>query len=184
MAVRDLHDYFDDGALDYPGVPSRAFPEGKSYRVPGPEAKTGLWLTAIADLGVKKASGKELSEADTASLTLDDSEEITWYRRILGPAYDEMIADGVKMSVLKRIGDDAYLCFSLSVDVADVVLRASGKASARANRATRRATGTGTTRRRKAGSTSATAGTDIPARIPAPISTRSPSDGPDQAKTA
>jgi hypothetical protein len=140
MATRDLSAFFDDGALEYPGIRSTAHPDGKTYKVPSPDARTGAWLASIAELGVRSASGAEMAQEDAAKLKLDDEQERTWYQRILGPAYDEMIADGVAWVMLKRVGDDAYLCFGLDEDVADMVLASQGEPQARANRATRRAT--------------------------------------------
>lgn len=169
MATRDLSAYFDDGALDYPGVPSKAFPDGKTYRVPSPDAKTGVWFAAIAELGAKQAGGVTITPEETASLILDDAQELVWYERVLGSAYQQMLDDGVSWTLLKRIGDDAYLCFGLSATVADVVLAAQGEALARANRAGRRKS----TARKPAGSNSRRASGVTRARTRNPASTPS-----------
>lgn len=150
--LRDLSEFLDEG-LVYP-LPASAFtveagaeprfPDGKTYTVPSPDAKNGLWLTAMADLAVKATTGGKVSDADLNRLKLDDDEERTFYQRVLGTAYDEMLADGVKWTALQTIGRDAYLCFAMSQDAADRVLAQTlagqGEALARANRATRRAT--------------------------------------------
>lgn len=172
MATRDLSAFFDDGTLEYPGVPSSAHPEGKTYKVKSPDAKTGVWFASIAELGVKAANGTAMSADDAAKLILDDDEEMTWYQRVLGAAYDEMLTDGVSWVLLQRIGDDAYLYFGLDQDVADVALASSGKAIARANRATRRAA-TKSTARKPAGSKSARASTGTQGRTRSRASTPS-----------
>jgi hypothetical protein len=150
MALRDLGAFLEDDGLEYPlraasfedpsKHPDAKHDDGtyaKKYKVPSPSAKVGLWLTALADIGVKANSGGEVSPADLAAIKLDDDEERTLYQRVLGGAYDEMLADGVKWTVLQRIGQDAYLCFAMSTQVADSAL-SLGEAPARPNRATRR----------------------------------------------
>lgn len=159
MTERDLSAFFDDGALDYPGVPSRAHPEGKTYRVPSPDAQTGLWLATLADIGRKAAVGGTLTKLEEASLKLDDEQEQTLYQRVLGNAYDEMLADGVPWTVLKRIHDDAYMCFAMDQDLADSILDNLGKLKARSNRALKK---TKSTPRKTAGSKSAPVSTGTP----------------------
>lgn len=173
MATRDLSAFFEDGALTYPGVPSTAHPAGKTYTVPSPDAKTGAWLSAIADLGVMAANGAKLSEQDASQLKLDDDKQRTFYQRVLGSAYDEMLADGVSWAMLQLVGDDAYLCFGMDEDVADLVLASLGKAQARENRATRRLAKTQATAPKTAGSKSGRASTATRARTRSPASTRS-----------
>lgn len=153
MALRDLAAYLEDDGLEYP-LPSSGFadpskfPDGKTYKVPSPSAKTGLYLTGLADLGTKAAAGADLSTSDLATLQLDDDGEKSLYQRVLGPVYDEMLADGVKWTVLQQIGQDAYLCFAMSSSVADTAL-SLGKAPP-PNRRTRRAVAKKTAGRRSA----------------------------------
>lgn len=180
MALRDLAAFLEDDGLDYP-VPAASFgndADGNSrfpadractnadceakgqhvhYAVPSPDAKTGLWLAGLADIGARAARGDEVDAKALAKIRLDDNEERTLYQRVLGNAYDEMVADGVKWTALQRMGQDAYLCFALSQEVADVAL---GEAPARANRATRRATAKTAGRR----SARASTGTATPTR--------------------
>lgn len=159
MALRDLAAYLEDDGLEYP-LPSSGFadpskfPNGKTYKVPSPSAKTGLYLTGLADLGTKAVAGADLSTSDLATLQLDDDEEKTLYQRALGPVYDEMLADGVKWTALQKVGLDAYLCFAMSTDVADSALTSLGKAPP--NRKTRRAA-TKTAGRKSAPASTATA---------------------------
>lgn len=161
MALRDLQAFLEDDGLDYPvWEPSfsmdadgkSTFPEAKActrtdcpadgrhvhYQVPSPSAKTGLWLQALWNLGSTAAAGGEISAQDRASLQLSDDEERSLYQRVLGRVFDEMLADEVNWSALCKIGQDAYLCFAQSQDIADLALAGQGERLARGNRATRR----------------------------------------------
>lgn len=168
MATRDLSAFFDDGALDYPAVPSTAHPGGRTYRVPAPDAKLGLWFAAIAETAVRKSNGGEVSAESAAALELDDDQERSWHQKVLGTAYEEMVADGVSWPMLQHVSADAYLCFGLGEDVANVLLAVQGKAAARLNRASRKSTAPKTV-----GSKSPRASGDIPAPTRKRASTRS-----------
>lgn len=120
---------FLDEGHEYPGVKSERHPDGHTYRVPPPSAKTGLWLSTIAELGTVAATGGKLTASDVAALHLDDDEERTFYQRVLGPAYQEMLDDGVSWPALQAIGRHAFLTFSMSQESADLDMQAMlGKA--------------------------------------------------------
>lgn len=163
MALRDLQSFLEDDGLEYPlpassfGDPAR-YSQGKTYKVPSPDAKTGLWLTATVDLIARVVQGAdgdaEPSAEEVASLKLDDNEEASLYKRVLGPVYDEMIADGVKWTVLQKVGQDAYLCFAISSEQADVALQSLGKAQP--NRQQRRAAARTAGRKSRRASTATT----------------------------
>lgn len=157
MAVRDLAAYFD-GGIDYPNVPSKAHPKGKTYRVESPDAKTGLWLSQLAHLGGKAAFGGNVSAKDLTSLKLDDEGEQDLYQRVMGctdeceklqedgtkgprcgSTYDQMFEDGVAWMTLSKIGQDAFLYFALDESVANQSLEGQGKAVAVPNRQEKRA---------------------------------------------
>lgn len=133
MALRDLSAFLDDDALELPI-------NGTTYVIPSPDARTGLWLTALADLGVAAASGAELGEGDFDKLKLDDDEERTFVVRVLGSGYDAMVAGGVSWVKIQRAARYAFLYFALSPEAADEALKSgslAGEAPA-PNRATRR----------------------------------------------
>lgn len=133
MPVRDIVDRFDTG-LTYPRIPIAPADDGtprvKTYRVPSPDAKTGLWLTALWNLGAVRAGGGQMSDVDLERLKLDDDGEKDLYQRVLGPAWDEMIQDGVEWEMLQKIGRDAYVCFASSEQAADALLVAPGNRTA------------------------------------------------------
>ncbi|MCW2496349.1 hypothetical protein [Jatrophihabitans sp.] len=187
MAVRDLSAFYDE-ALEYPDVPWRrrldpddpesAFITGVStYRVASPDAKTGLYLTTVAKIGVQAAVGRPVSDADMAKLHLNDEDERELYQVVLGETYQQMIADGVSWNLLQKIGQDAYLSFAINEDTANAVLAMAaaqlGEAPARPNRATRRAATR--TRPRKDGSKSSPVSTGTQAQTRGRTSTRSSS---------
>lgn len=159
MSERDLRAFFGK-TLDYPGVPSKAHPEGSTYKVPSPDATTGLWLTALAELSIKQATGVELSPKDAESLVLDDEQELTFMQRVLGSAYGQMIEDGVAWSDLQLITGDAMKAFAVSEQFADAVLAVEvGNRKARRTRAPK-----ASTRRQTAGSKSNRVSSGTPAR--------------------
>lgn len=137
MALVDLSAYLADGALDIPSIPSKRYPEGKQYRIPSPDAKTGLWLEAIAGIGTKTAVGAEVTEEDAAGLKLDDDEEKAFYERVLGPVYGELIDDEADWTVITRLGQYAFMYFTVGKDAADAM--ASEALAGPGNRAARRA---------------------------------------------
>lgn len=160
MALKDLSSFLDDDAIDVPV-------DGKTYRIESPDAKTGLLLSSMVNLGVKASSGGEISDADLASLDLDDDRERDFMRMVLGDTLDELVENGVSWVKIQRISRYAFLYFAVGEEAADEALKSgalSGEAPA-PNRAARRAgsRGAATTTKRRA-STAGTSSTKAPAR--------------------
>ena len=188
MTVRDLSSIFST-TIDYPHVPSASFPSrkdaegvevgGKTSRVPSPDAATGARLTMRMTLALREASGETLTDDERAEVKLDDVAERSFYADILGPVYDEMIADGVTWSVLRLTAQDAHLIITDNQALADITLASQGEAIARANRAQRRAVKkvaakkTPRTAKKTAGSKSSAASGATQARTRTQGSTRS-----------
>lgn len=142
LVLRDLEEFFD-GSLSLPVG-------GKTYKVPPISATDGLWATALTDLAVKDKP----SESDVA--TLNDDDERNLYQRMLGPVYDELIADDVAWPVIQRCGRTAFVFFTLGEGPAAKAWEAVGEAPA-PNRETRRKASKGSgTRTRKRVSTAGT----------------------------
>ncbi|MEU1883432.1 hypothetical protein ABZ470_39515 [Streptosporangium sp. NPDC020072] len=93
---KDLDDFFDD-SLPLPVG-------GKTYRIPPPSAEVGLYCQRLAEAGVAAASGKDVSEAN-----LDDANELELYGKVLGPVYDQLVADGVSWPRIKHVAVTAFL---------------------------------------------------------------------------
>lgn len=153
MARLDLSTYLDDDSVTIPGIPSKAHPDGRDYTITSPDAKTGMRLAAMADLGIKAHAGT-VSEADVAALQLDDDEERDLYRMVLGDTLDELVADGVSWARIQKLGRYLFVHYSMGEEAAAEAVNRSGGATAPANRAARRATKkTATPKASPAGST-------------------------------
>lgn len=144
----DLSQYLDfmedaDGGLgfDTPPMPSAKHPGGRSYRVPAPDALTGLRLNTLADMTLKVSRGMEVGEVDVKRLRLNDQEEREFLEMVLGDALAEMIADGVAWPHVQRVGMYAFVYYGISEEAANKAAENGlfrGKASAPTNRASRR----------------------------------------------
>ena len=135
MSLADLGSYLNDDALTTPALISKKYPEGKVYRIPSPDALTGLWLESLADIGVKAASGVALTEADASSVELDDDDERSVYQRVLGEAYDEMLDDGISYVALGKIGQYAFIFFTVGKEAADASIAMATLPNRKARRA-------------------------------------------------
>ncbi|MER6505900.1 hypothetical protein ABT158_03765 [Nonomuraea sp. NPDC001636] len=102
---RDLDEFFDD-SLPLPIG-------GKTYRVPPADAETGLFCQRLMTAGIAAANGTQVDAAQ-----LDDQGETDLYRRVLGTAYDEMIADRVSWPRIKHAGITAFLWIAGDTDTA------------------------------------------------------------------
>lgn len=138
----DLFNFLDDDTLTIPGIRSREFPDGKAYSIPSPDAETGMRLSVLAEIGTKIKQGVQVSDRDKMRLHFDDDEERDFAQQVLGPVYEEMLADGVSWVRIQRVTQYAYVHFAFSPEAAQEAARRgvfAGKAPARGNRAQRRA---------------------------------------------
>lgn len=93
MAFKDLGDWAELGGLKLPIG-------GKVYAVPPVSAELGPRLEVLIAAGVDVARGNDLRDDDRQ--VLDDLGERELYRDVLGPVYDEMLADKVPWPALKH----------------------------------------------------------------------------------
>lgn len=138
MAKLDLSGYLDDDCVEVPGIRSVKHPEGFTYHFDSPDAKTGMFLAALADLGVKASAGVDIG-AQAARLELDDDQERDLMRDVMGSTLDELLADGVSWVRIQRLNKLLFIHFAMGEEMAAQVLKASGEAPVPANRAARRA---------------------------------------------
>lgn len=110
--------------------------DGKTYRIPEPDAEVGLRLQAVVSLGVSAVSKQDPRARDLA--LLNDDQELDLYRDALGTAYDEMRADGLDWPRFRLAGMTAVLYWGASEDAAEAFWEARGKAPEPANREERR----------------------------------------------
>lgn len=97
MSFQDLDEFFDSTLK----LPIR----GKTYVIESPDAKTGLWCQRILAVAAKVKGGDgEVSEEEAAGLKLDDDEERGLFQRLMGPVFDEMIADRLPWEHIKHAG--------------------------------------------------------------------------------
>lgn len=96
--------------------------KGKDYVIPEPSAELGLYVQSIfsAAGAVAKTvvTGESVAEATKAASHLDDAQETNLYRRMLGPVYDELIADGASWRVLRHVGQTAMFWIAIGEDAA------------------------------------------------------------------
>lgn len=93
---KDLDEFFD---------PSLQLPiRGKTYVIESPDAKTGLFVQGMMSLAADARAGLDVNPADLQALKLDDDEERDLHKRLLGPVYDEMLADGVRWHQIQHVG--------------------------------------------------------------------------------
>jgi len=124
MTTNDLStmlDFMDDeDGFKSPLMPSTKYPEGKSYAIKSPDAKTGLRLSAISDITMKQARGIEIAELDIKRLRIEDEDEREFIEQVLSPAVvAEMIDDGCRWEHVKRLGLYAFVFFGVSREAAD-----------------------------------------------------------------
>lgn len=140
----DFMDESDEarGGFLSPLMPSPAYPAGKQYAVPSPDARVGLRLAALADLTLKQSRGATVTDADVKRLRLDDKDEREFLEQVLSnDIMQQMLDDGVKWAHLKRLAMYAFVFFAVSREAADKAAEDglfSGKAVASTNRAGRR----------------------------------------------
>jgi hypothetical protein len=136
MATYDLTEFLEDDSIVLEGIAGTKYPDGKAYRFASPDAKTGLWLKNLIEFGVRANLGLPVEDGTVGKLQLDDDEERDMYVRVMGPTYDELVADGVSWSRLQRVFGLLLRHYGSGQDIAGAI---AGEAEARPNRATRRA---------------------------------------------
>lgn len=155
----------DFGALDELFDPGLTFTlRGMQYRIDPPTAEVGLWCERIAQIagGVKGAKTDAEMQAAVARIEklpqLDD-DDLSLPQRVLGRAYDELVANEVDHAWVKLISMAAFIWIVGDEDAARRYLQSGGRPESEApNRQARRASRStgGATKTRKPASTSGT----------------------------
>lgn len=117
MSFRDLDEFLDHTL----SLPVR----GKTYVIESPDAETGLWCQEVISIGVRASQGQPIDADVLARLQLDDEEEAAAFKRILGDAYDEMVADGVPWEYVKHCFATAMVWAAGDTERAEMVWSAS-----------------------------------------------------------
>lgn len=183
MPHLDLGSYLSDDTLVLDGVVSKAHPDGKSYSIASPTAIDGLRLQRIMAAGgddPTAAPDRTVLE-DLVALCTVDGKTVTVDEKLMGPAYAEMIADGVSAERLSRIGRVVMTHYGLGAEVAGRVVAVAGEAAAPETGAASQApssSGKQPTPPVTGGSASTSSRSGTPARPRARTSTRSSSKRP------
>lgn len=151
MTFADLA--FDDTFDDTLELPVK----GKTYGIPSPPADVGVRTERLMTLGRKRAllqfkqqrlaeleaagttpqdderlgprdelTPAELDEADR--LADDDPTEDSLHRRLLGDAYDQLLADGANYATLRHVGITATIWVGSGREAAEAYWRSGGRA--------------------------------------------------------
>jgi len=138
MGFVELDEVFDDG-LPLPV-------NGKIYRVRGCDGATGLWCQRLMGAAVAVASGAE-RPPDIPTLDLDGDDEVALYRRLVGPAWDEMLTDGVSWPKMMLVGQTAFIWAGSGRTIAEEFWNSGGSdpKAILPNRAARRSASTRST---------------------------------------
>lgn len=137
----DLVSFLDDDAITTPPIKSRKYPEGKVYRIPSPDAETGIRLNGLATIAAGAAGGQVVDAQRVQELVMSDAEERDFMEQVLGTAYHEMLEDGVSWVILQRMNQYAFAYFAVSPQAAARGVREgvfTGKGPTPTNRAERR----------------------------------------------
>ncbi|WP_242908669.1 DUF7426 family protein [Actinomadura terrae] len=114
---------------------------GKKYRIPPVSGLDGLWAQRVVEEIRKAKNG-----GDVDAGKLNDGDERLLYQRMLGPVFEEMLADGVKWDRISHAGMTMFLWTTATHDDAESYWKAGGdipealgSAESTPNRASRRA---------------------------------------------
>lgn len=117
MTFEDLDEFFD---------PTLPLPiGGKTYTIPSPSADVGIRCQRMFSLMRRAAQGHTLTADEAASLRFDDEDERTWHRTLLGPIYDELVADDVPWAKIQRVSSTAFTWITQGKSAAEAVWTAN-----------------------------------------------------------
>lgn len=128
---------------------------GKAYVVPPVDALNGVRLS---DSFLAARSGNSTSD-------VDDETELDLYKRALGAAYDDLVADGVPFPALMRAGKTALYDFMAGRDAAENYWN-TGSLSGEATPSPAEGTSTSTGAAKKTQKPASTSGTNSPKQSP------------------
>lgn len=101
MSFQELDEFFDD-TLELPI-------RGKIYKIPSPDGETGLWCQRVFEVGARVESGQKVPASQSAKLQLNDNDERELYDRVLGPAKQEMLDDGLTWARISAAAQTAII---------------------------------------------------------------------------
>jgi len=87
---------------------------GKEYTIKSPDSALGVRIARMWTTGLAAVNGVEISAKDLEGLVLDDTDARDLYQRLLGDAFAEMEADGIRWHWIRHAGVTAL--FWVAVD--------------------------------------------------------------------
>lgn len=140
MPEYNVGDFLAGDAIVFHGVAGEKHPDGKTYTVAAPCAEDELRLRRIVQIEDNDDDTVDLSAELDALLTVD-GKRLTMPQKLLGPAFDEMTADGVTPTHIDRLASLVVTNYGVNEQAAQLTVAAAvGEAVARTqNRAERRA---------------------------------------------
>ncbi|SDL73099.1 hypothetical protein SAMN05421874_12822 [Nonomuraea maritima] len=149
-SFKDLDEFFD---------PTLPLPVGgKTYVIPPPSAEVGLLCQRLMQAGVAAHSGQAVDAEglnQLAEVVLDDDQEKDLYQRILGPVWDQLIADKVAWPKILHVGQTALIWIAAGMEPAAKHWE-SGSAMGEAEAPTRTAASAATSTRTRGSATGTT----------------------------
>ena len=125
---------------DYIELPVPVKGDVKVYRIESVSIRAGEFVQQLVGLMVAQQNGAVLTEADAERLKLDDDQEEEFKHSLLGPAYDEMIADGVSWQAMRVVVNTVMVWTTNGIEAAEAAWEAAMvKAPKAPNRAQKRA---------------------------------------------
>lgn len=106
--------------------------DGTEYTIPGPDAQTGLLVTRLMTLAADAAQGADLDGDQRVELVLEDADERDLMVRVLGPAFDQMIAGNVRWSMMQHAMQTAMVWISQGSDAAELYWLSGGASGPKA----------------------------------------------------
>jgi hypothetical protein len=156
MSFNEIDELLDDGIYLPAG--------GKRYRIPSPDAELGLWCQRVLGAGIAINAGQEPPKLQALPQSLNDDEERELYIRLLGPAWQEMLADGVSWERVRLIGQTVFVWVGGGREMAELYWNSGGDPKVSTNRANRRAGSTGSAGASTTKARASTSGTRSPAK--------------------
>lgn len=110
-----IDEYLELDGISLP-IRSRTHPDGKDYTILPPDALTGLEVIRLVAASTSTIDDVEMQLREVAQI--DDAAGGNLEARVLGPALDEMIADGVPWPMVKLAFQTTMTWISLGAEVA------------------------------------------------------------------
>lgn len=130
LQFQPIDEYLDDDGITLPI-------RGKDYTIQPPDALTGLEVSRLMSLTVDAVAGRDIEDDPRVQQVLDAHTKAgeSLENRVLGPALDEMVADGVPWPSVQLAFQTTMLWITQGAEVAARYWAAGGGAMGKAPQA-------------------------------------------------